>query len=76
MVATAGAGASYQRRAPDVWELLALGIIWMPSIEFISKITPYQRSVSLARIALSIPCIYFASKLEDGIGSPFRPPGG
>ena len=62
MMATVGAGVSYKNGDPDVWELLVLGVIWIPSIEFIPKVTPYQRYVSLARIALSIPCVYYGIK--------------
>jgi hypothetical protein len=62
MMATVGAGTSFQRGSGDAWPDLFLGLIWIPGIEFIPKITPYQRYVTMARIVLSIPCIYFGIK--------------
>ena len=59
MLMTIGAGASFMRGRADAWPNLLLGMIWIPGIEFIPKVTPYQRYVTLARIALSIPCIYY-----------------
>ena len=59
MFATIGAGVSFQRGQADAWPNLFLGLIWIPGVEFIPKVTPHQRYVTLARIALSIPCIYF-----------------
>jgi hypothetical protein len=59
MLATIGAGISFQRGQADAWPNLFLGLIWIPGVEFIPKVTPHQRYVTLARIALSIPCIYF-----------------
>ena len=57
ILATA-AGISFQRHYADAWANLFLGLIWIPGIEFIPRITPHQRYVTLARLALSIPCIY------------------
>lgn len=62
MLATIGAGVSFQHGYADAWPNLFLGLIWIPGIEFIPKITPHQRYVTLARIALSIPCIYCGVK--------------
>ena len=62
IMATVGAGVSFQHGDPDAWANLCLGIIWIPGIEFIPKVTPHQRYVTLARIVLSIPCIYFGIK--------------
>jgi hypothetical protein len=62
MLATIGAGVSFQRGQADAWPDLFLGLIWIPGVEFIPKVTPYQRYLTLARIALSIPCIYFGIK--------------
>jgi hypothetical protein len=39
-------------------------LIWIPGLEFVPKITPQQRYLTLARIALSLPCIYFG--VESG----------
>jgi hypothetical protein len=46
---------------PNAWPVLLLALFWMPGIEFIPKVTPYQRYLTLARIVLSIPCIHFTS---------------
>jgi hypothetical protein len=62
MMATVGAGASFQRGQADAWPNLVLGLVWIPGVEFIPRITPHQRYVTLARIVLSIPCIYFGVK--------------
>lgn len=61
-MATVGAGESFKLGKSDAWPLLLLGLLWIPGIEFIPKITPHQRYVTLARIVLSIPCIYFGVK--------------
>ena len=62
LMAAIGAGTSFQRGYADAWPNLFLGLIWIPGIEFIPKITPHQRYVTIARIILSIPCIYFGIK--------------
>lgn len=62
MMATVGAGVSFQRGQADAWPNLFLGLVWIPGIEFIPNITPHQRYITLARIVLSIPCIYFGVK--------------
>jgi hypothetical protein len=46
--------------SPDVWSLLFLALVWMRSIEFLPQVTPHQRYVTLARLALSIPLAYFS----------------
>jgi hypothetical protein len=62
MMATVGACVSFQHGYADAWPNLFLGLIWIPGVEFIPKVTPYQRYVTLARIGLSIPCIYLGVK--------------
>ena len=62
MMATIGAGVSFQRGQADAWPNLFLGLIWIPWVEFIPKVTPHQRYVTLTRIALSIPCIVYGVK--------------
>jgi CDP-diglyceride synthetase len=49
------------QRDSNAWPVLFLALLWIPGIEFIPKVTPHQRYVTLARIALSIPCIHFTS---------------
>jgi len=62
MMATVGAAVSFQHGSADAWPNLFLGLIWIPGVEFIPKVTPCQRYVTLARIGLSIPCIYYGVK--------------
>jgi hypothetical protein len=62
MLATIGAGVSFQRGQADAWPNLFLGLIWIPWVEFIPKVAPHQRYVTLTRIALSVPCIYYGVK--------------
>lgn len=62
MLVTIGAGMSFQQGKADAWPNLFLGLIWIPGVEFIPKVTPHQRYVTLARILLSIPCIYLGVK--------------
>jgi len=62
VMATVGAGVSFQHGDSDAWALLFLGLIWIPGVEFIPKLTPRQKYITLARILLSIPCIYFGIK--------------
>jgi hypothetical protein len=62
MLATIGAGVSFQRGQADAWPNLFLGLIWIPGVEFIPKVTPHQRNISIARIVLSVPFIYLGVK--------------
>ena len=43
---------------PNAWPVLFLGLIWMPGLEFIPRLTPRQRYITLMRIVLSVPCLY------------------
>jgi len=42
---------------PNAWPVLFLGPIWMPGLEFIPRLTPHQRYITLMRIVLSVPCL-------------------
>jgi hypothetical protein len=57
MMATVGTGVAFQRGQSDAWPLLCLGIIWIPWIEFLPRVAPHQKYVTIARLLLSIPCI-------------------
>lgn len=48
----------YIMGAPDALADGLLGLIWLPGIEFIPKVTPKQKYVTLLRFILTIPCIY------------------
>ncbi len=41
----------------DLRPVVFLFLIWFPAPEFIPRITPYQRFLTLARFALSIPFV-------------------
>jgi len=56
---TVGAGVSFQRGQADAWPNLFLGMIWLPGLEFIPKVTPHQRYITIARLLLSIPCVIY-----------------
>lgn len=55
---TVGTGSSYQSGQPrDALVFFFLGLIWLPSLEFIPRLTPHQKYITLARIVLSIPLV-------------------
>jgi hypothetical protein len=58
MMITIGSAVSFQRHQSDAWPNLFLGLIWLPSIEFLPRVTPHQKYVTIARTLLSIPFIY------------------
>ena len=62
LMAAVGSTLSFEHGYADAWSNLALGLLWIPSVEFIARITPYQRYVTIGRIILSIPCIYWGTK--------------
>lgn len=41
----------------DLRPVIFLFLIWFPALEFIPRLTPYQRYLTLARLALSIPFV-------------------
>jgi hypothetical protein len=57
IMATVGAGVAFQRGQSDAWPLLCLGVIWIPWIEFLRRVAPLQKYVTIARLLLSIPCV-------------------
>jgi hypothetical protein len=59
MMLTIGVPVSLQRHQSDALPNLFLGLIWIPSIEFLPSVTPHQKYVTIARLLLSIPCVYF-----------------
>jgi hypothetical protein len=55
---TVGTGTSYQHgQSRDALVFFCLGLIWLPSVEFIPRLTPHQKYISLARLVLSIPLV-------------------
>lgn len=65
LLMTVGAGSSWRAGRNDVIPNLLLGIIWIPWIEFLPKVTPKQKYITLARIVLSIPVIYMGIQSGD-----------
>ena len=45
-------------KAPDAPADLFLGLIWLPGLEFIPKLTAKQKYITIARILLTIPAVY------------------
>jgi hypothetical protein len=58
MMITIGSAVSFQRHQSDAWPNLFLGLIWLPCVEFLPRVTPHQKYVTVARLLLSIPFIY------------------
>jgi hypothetical protein len=55
---TVGTGTSYQSDQPrDALVFFFLGLIWLPSLEFIPQLTPHQKYITLARLVLSVPLV-------------------
>jgi len=58
LMMTVGAGISYQHGQPrDAIVFFLLGLIWLPSLEFIPRLTPHQKYITLARLVLSVPLV-------------------
>ena len=62
MVMTVGTWSSLQRGQSDALPNFLLGVIWLPSVEFIPKITPHQKYVTIGRLLLTIPVVYVGIK--------------
>ena len=45
-------------KAPDALADLLLGLSWLPGLEFIHNLTPFQKYITLARLLLTIPWVY------------------
>ena len=58
MTMTIGTWSSLQRGRSDALPNFLLGLIWLPSVEFIPKITPHQKYVTIGRLLLTIPVVY------------------
>jgi hypothetical protein len=55
---TVGTGTSYQSGQPrDAFVFFFLGLIWLPSLEFIRRLTMHQKCITLTRLVLSIPLV-------------------
>lgn len=52
----------FSEHGRDAWLLLCLGLIWLPHLEFIRVITPYQRFLTAARVAATVLCLTFLPK--------------
>jgi hypothetical protein len=62
MLVLVGGIVGFVRHLPDAWPNLFLGLIWIPGLEFVPKITSHQAYVTLARLILTLPCVYFGIK--------------
>lgn len=59
IVMTAGSLSSRQFDPPGALPLFLLGLIWLPGLEFISRLTPHQKYLTLGCLGLSLLCVYF-----------------
>lgn len=58
IIMTVGTGMSYQQGKPrDALVFFFLGLIWLPSLEFIPRLTPHQKYITLARLVLSVSLV-------------------
>ena len=53
----AGGLVGFFRGTPDYLYALLIGIIWLPSIEFISRMTERQKYLTIGRMLFSIPIL-------------------
>ena len=49
----------------DAWPNLLLGLIWLPGIEFIPRVVPNQKIITVLRCILSLPVIYMGVQSGD-----------
>ena len=47
----------FEKGQTDAWRYFVLAIIWLPGLEFIPRITPHQKYITLARILLTVGVI-------------------
>ncbi len=59
MLATIGPLVGFTEGKSGTWPILLLGLIWLPGIEFIPRLTPKQKLITIARLVLTAPCVYF-----------------
>lgn len=61
LMLTAAVPMFFFKRDPNAWPVLFIALLWIPGMEFVPKVTPHQRYLTLARIVLFMPCVYFTS---------------
>jgi len=54
----AGGLVGFFAKKPDAIHLTLLGLIWLPSLEFLPKLTEKQKYITISRILLTIPVAY------------------
>lgn len=57
MLVVIGAPILFSQASPDAPIVLALGLVWLPAAEFIRPLSSYQRWITAARFALTIPLV-------------------
>lgn len=50
-----GAPASFAKNNGDTVPFVLLGLVWFPGLEFIKRMTPKQKYITMVRIVCSIP---------------------
>jgi len=62
LMASVGSIGSFSKGSSDAWSNLFLGLIWIPWLEFIQEVTRHQKFITIGRLLVSIPCVYFGIK--------------
>ena len=59
---TVGTLTSLSKHQSDALPNFLIGVIWMPEIEFIPKMSQYQKYISVLRLLLTVPVVYLGIK--------------
>ncbi len=65
MLMTVATFASLAAGRSDALPNFLLGLIWIPSLEFVPRFTPKQQYITLVRLVLSIPIIWMGVASGD-----------
>lgn len=53
-----GSVITFLKKDPDAPAVLILGLVWMPALEFVPKITPHQKYITIARAIITFMVWY------------------
>ncbi len=59
LLMTVGAFISHVKGQSDELPNVLLGLVWVPWLEFVPTVTPHQKFVTLARVVLTIPLVFW-----------------
>ncbi len=46
---------------PDAWPVWGLGLVWLPGLEYVQRLTVHQKYITLSRIGFSLPLIWWGA---------------